>query len=216
MSDFGGGAPPPPPPPSAGGGGPIPQRGLGDILSTAFELYKANFAKLIQLVAIVVVPLALVQAFVRTVAFKPCEPRDINTLEDLNDLVNDCAASSFGRSLLVAAIIGLLTVAIQQLLVGALTRGGAGALLGRAVDVNASYKYAFSRLGGLVGIGAPDRDRRRGRVPAADHPRPDLRGLPVDGDPRVHRRTQGGHGVDVPLVESGLGRVVAHVRRDRS
>jgi hypothetical protein len=152
MSDFGGGAPPPPPPPSAGGGGPIPQRGLGDILSTAFELYKTNFAKLIQLVAIVVVPLALVQAFVRTVAFKPCEPRDINTLEDLNDLVNDCAASSFGRSLLVAAIIGLLTVAIQQLLVGALTRGGAGALLGRAVDVNASYKYAFSRLGGLVGL----------------------------------------------------------------
>ncbi|HYJ59947.1 MAG TPA: hypothetical protein VE032_00605 [Actinomycetota bacterium] len=151
MSDFGG-APPPPPPPSAGGGGQIPQRGLGDILSTAFELYKANFSKLIQLVAIVVVPLALVQAFVRTVAFKPCEPRDITTLEDLEDLVNDCAASSFGRSLLVTAILALITVAIQQLLVGALTRGGAGALLGRVVDVNASYKYAFSRLGGLIGL----------------------------------------------------------------
>ena len=49
--DNGGAAPPPPPPPSAGGGGAIPQRGLGDILTTAFELYRANAAKLITIVA---------------------------------------------------------------------------------------------------------------------------------------------------------------------
>ena len=60
--DNGGAAPPPPPPPSAGGGGAIPQRGLGDILTTAFELYRANAAQLIKIVAIVVVPLTFVLA----------------------------------------------------------------------------------------------------------------------------------------------------------
>ena len=42
--------------------------GLGDILSTAFELYQVNAAKLIQIVAIVVVPLALIQALLLSVA----------------------------------------------------------------------------------------------------------------------------------------------------
>lgn len=151
MSDFGGGAPPPPPPPSAGGGGPIPQRGLGDILSTAFELYKTNFAKLIQLVAMVVIPLALIQAFLVTVAFKPCDPGDVDTLQELGDALESCSGT-FGRSLLVGALTWFIAIAIQQLLLGALTRGGAGAVVGRPVDVNASYRYAFSRLGGLIGL----------------------------------------------------------------
>jgi hypothetical protein len=66
--DDGGMAPPPPPPPSAGGGGAIPQRGLGDILTAAFELYRANAAKLIQIVAIVVIPLTFVSALLTKVA----------------------------------------------------------------------------------------------------------------------------------------------------
>ncbi len=71
MDDSGNfGAPPPPPPPSAGGGGQIPQRGLGDILSNAFELYKANAVKLIQIVAIVVIPLTFILALLTQVALK--------------------------------------------------------------------------------------------------------------------------------------------------
>jgi len=149
MSDFG--TPTPPPPPSAGGGGPIPSRGLGDILTTAFELYKANASKLIQLVAMVVIPLALVQAFIATVAFKPCDPDDVDTLQELSDLVAECTGS-FGRGLLLSALTFFIAIAVQQLLLGALTRGAAGALLGRAVDVQSSYRYAFSRLGGLIGL----------------------------------------------------------------
>src|SRR5262249_60271588 len=91
--DSGGlGAPPPPPPPGAGGGGQIPQRGLGDILSVAFDVYKANAAKLIQIVAIVVVPLTFVLAFLTQVAFKQnCD--NIQTLSD----VNRCVGASDGR-----------------------------------------------------------------------------------------------------------------------
>ena len=152
MDDSGNfGAPPPPPPPSAGGGGQIPQRGLGDILSNAFELYKANAAKLIQIVAIVVIPLTFILALLTQVALKQnCDNPSIN-LQNGNVVVSNCT-SNFGRSLLLSAITAFIGIAIQQLLLGALTRGAAGALLGREVDVSASYRYAFSRLGGLIGL----------------------------------------------------------------
>jgi hypothetical protein len=147
MDDSGGlGAPPPPPPPGAGGGGQIPQRGLGDILSVAFDVYKANAAKLIQIVAIVVVPLTFILALLTQVAFKQnCE--NIQTLGDVNRCVG-----SLGRSLLLGAIAGFIAIAIQQLIQGSLTRGAAGALIGREIDVKGSYQYAFSRLWGLIGL----------------------------------------------------------------
>ena len=148
--DDGGMAPPPPPPPSAGGGGAIPQRGLGDILTAAWELYRANAAKLITIVAIVVLPLTFILALVNTVAFKQtCDASNVETFQDVQDVVNRCTGG-FGRSVFLGAIGWLIAVAIQQLILGAVTRGGAAAVLGRPVDVDASYRYAFSRLGGLI------------------------------------------------------------------
>jgi hypothetical protein len=148
--DDGGTAPPPPPPPSAGGGGAIPQRGLGDILTAAFELYRANAAKLIQIVAIVVIPLTFVLALINTVALKQtCDTNDIQTFQDAQDALNRCTGG-LGRSLLIGAVGWFIAVAIQQLILGAVTRGGAAAVLGRPVDVEGSYRYAFSRLGGLI------------------------------------------------------------------
>jgi hypothetical protein len=150
--DDGGMAPPPPPPPSAGGGGAIPQRGVGDILTAAFELYRTNAAKLIQIVAVVVVPLTFVLALLTQVTFKQsCDANDVQTVQDLQELANRCVGS-VGRSLLIGAIGWFIAVAIQQLILGAVTRGGAAAVLGRPVDVEGSYRYAFSRLGGLIGL----------------------------------------------------------------
>jgi hypothetical protein len=145
---------PPPPPPSAGGGGAIPQRGLGDILTAAFELYRANAAKLIQIVAIVVVPLTFVSALLTKVAFKQsCTEADLQTAQTVQDVVDRCTGTGgYFRGALLAAIGFFIAVAIQQLLAGAVTRGGAAATLGREVDVRASYQYAFSRLGGLIGL----------------------------------------------------------------
>jgi hypothetical protein len=150
--DNGGSAPPPPPPPSAGGGGAIPPRGLGDILSTAFEIYRANAAKLITIVAVVVVPLTFIGALITKVAFaQNCDAPNVQTFQDVQNAVNNCIGSA-GRSYLLGAIGWLIVIAIQQLLLGALTRGGAEAILGRPVDVKGSYEYAFSRLGGLIGL----------------------------------------------------------------
>jgi hypothetical protein len=150
--DDGGMTPPPPPPPSAGGGGAIPQRGLGDILTAAFELYRANAAKLITIVAIVVIPLTFVLTLLTQVAFKQnCDTTNVQTIQDVQNVVNNCVGSA-GRSLLVSAIGWFIAIAIQQLLLGALTRAGALATLGQPVDVDSSYRYAFSRLGGLIGL----------------------------------------------------------------
>lgn len=148
--DDGGMTPPPPPPPSAGGGGAIPQRGLGDILTAAFELYRANAAKLITIVAIVVIPLTFVLSLLTQVAFKQnCDATNVQTIQDVQNVVNNCVGSA-GRSLLVGALGWFIAIAIQQLLLGALTRAGALATLGQPVDVESSYRYAFSRLGGLI------------------------------------------------------------------
>jgi hypothetical protein len=153
--DNGGAAPPPPPPPSAGGGGAIPQRGLGDILTTAFELYRANAAKLIQIVAIVVVPLTFLIALLTTTLSNNVEKAINGITVDPNTgqvAVSTTASTSFGNLILLSLLTGLLSFVIQYLLTGALTRGAAGSLLGRPVDVKASYSYAFSRLLPLIGL----------------------------------------------------------------
>ena len=66
MSDVPGGptppTPPPPPPMMGGPQGGIPPKTVGDILSAAFNIYKANASQLILVVAVVVIPLSLIAA----------------------------------------------------------------------------------------------------------------------------------------------------------
>jgi hypothetical protein len=153
--DDGGMAPPPPPPPSAGGGGAIPQRGLGDILTAAFELYRANAAKLIQIVAIVVVPFTFLIALLTSTLSNNVQDVVNNLHVDPNTgqvTGTTNVSTSFGNVVLLSLLTALLAFVIQYLLTGALTRGAAGALLGREVDVKGSYSYAFSRLLPLIGL----------------------------------------------------------------
>ena len=155
MDNMGGSAPPPPPPPPPEGGGPssgggFAPKGIGEILSTAFELYQKNAAQLIQIVALVVVPLTLVQAYLVTEAIGDAESS--LTVNELTGEVTVNSGGGLGRAILLGIVAGLIGAIISQLLTGALTRGAAGALTGRPVDVGASYRYAFSRLGGLIGL----------------------------------------------------------------
>ena len=75
MTDVPGGpTPPPPPPPPPMMGGPqggIAPKTLGDILSAAFNIYRANASKLVVIVALVVVPLSFLSALITDVAFAP-------------------------------------------------------------------------------------------------------------------------------------------------
>lgn len=149
MSDDTGGfsaPPPPPPPPSAGGGGSLPARGLGDILSAAFEVYKANAAKLIGIVAIVVVPLSLIGALLTKVAFSA------NCTTVANGLVTGkiCEPRN-GAVVLFAAVFGIAIAFVMSFVVqAAIARAAGEATVGDPVDANESYRWGFRHLGSVL------------------------------------------------------------------
>lgn len=149
MDNMGGSAPPPPPPPPPGGGGAgggFAPKGIGDILSTAFDLYQKNAAQLLIIAAIVVVPLTLVEAYLITEAIGSAES-SISVNEATGEV---SVGNGLGRTILLTVVAALIGATISLLLTGALTRGAAGSLIGRPVDVGESYRFAFGRLGGLI------------------------------------------------------------------
>jgi hypothetical protein len=149
MDDSGGfGAPPPPPPPSAGGGGGIPQRGLGDILSAAFDVYKVNASKLITIVAVVVVPLSFISHLFTGVVFKPTT----ETVTIAGQTISTTSTRSFGTFILASLIAAAIAVIISAALQAALVRGAALATVGEPIDVEASYQYGFRRFGSVFWI----------------------------------------------------------------
>jgi hypothetical protein len=147
MDDSGFGAPPPPPPPpSAGGGGQIPQRGVGDIISTAFDIYKANATNLLTIVAIVVVPLSFIGAFLTGVVFAPDKIESIAITGETIEISD----TSFGLAVGGAIVGALIAVVISAVLQAAIMRGAALASVGDPLDVEASYRYGFRRLGSVI------------------------------------------------------------------
>jgi hypothetical protein len=144
MDNSGGFTTPPPPPPPPGGeggaGGPgLPPRGIGEILSTAFEIYKANAQNLLMIVAIIVVPLTFISAFVSGVVFSP----DTDPVTGLDD-------RALGAAILVGLVALIITVIINAVLQAAIMRGAAQGSIGDPVDIDASYKWGFARFGSVL------------------------------------------------------------------
>ena len=176
MSDVPGGPtpppPPPPPPPSAMGGpqGTIPPKSLGEILSAAFNIYKANASKLMLIVAIVVVPLSFISALFTGVIFAGTE----HTVVGTDIVVVDQSFGVFFAGWLIATVIGfIISFVLRQRSCGRPHR--------RRSEIPWTPSKASVRL---QAIGqrhlalAPGRPRDPGRPHPADHPRPDLRGVP--------------------------------------
>jgi hypothetical protein len=143
-----GAPPPPPPPPSAGGGGPLPPRGLGDILTAAFDVYKANAARLIGIVAIVVVPLALLEAISAKVVFAA----------NCNDVPNAITGTSIRVcdsraffTILAGSVIGIAIGFVMTFVVqAAIARAAGEATVGDPVDAGESYRWGFRHLGSVL------------------------------------------------------------------
>lgn len=149
MSDVPGGPTPPPPPPPPGtppGPGGIRPRTLGEILSEAFRIYRENAAKLMVIVAVVVVPLSFVSAVVVRLLGEPEKHR----VKILGQPATIEYSRSFGvtiAALLIGAAIGVIIWAILQ---AAMLRGAAQATIGDPVDVEASYRWGLSRFGSVL------------------------------------------------------------------
>jgi hypothetical protein len=146
MSDVPGGPGLPPPPAVSGGpSGGLPAKTLGQILSQAWDIYRANAAKLLTIVAIVVVPLSLISAILTGVIF---EPEVVRTGQVV--LSTEQLGRSFIGYLFVGAIGGLISVLIAAMLQAATARAAALAAIGDPVDVQTSYRYGFRRLGSVI------------------------------------------------------------------
>jgi glycerophosphoryl diester phosphodiesterase family protein len=151
MSGSGFDTPPPPPPPmpqggSPGGGDPLPTRGLGDILSAAFTIYKAHALQLMVIVAVIVVPLQFIGSLLNGVVFDA----KTETVQSFGRSVQVLEPRSLGLiwlSVLVGVIIAVIITAMLQ---AAVLRAAAQATIGDEVDATESYRFGFRKVGSVI------------------------------------------------------------------
>ena len=123
-----------------GGIAALPPRGIGEILSTAFQLYRRHWRTLVAIAAVVVVPLTLLQYgighWVRTNGQQLHDPAEVST-----------SFWAVASAWLLAALVGLL---LYQVLAGAITRTIATEVAGQDLGLEQSYRFGFARLGPIL------------------------------------------------------------------
>jgi hypothetical protein len=114
--------------------------GIGEILSTAFQLYRRHWRTLLAIAAVVVVPLTLLQyllaALVRTQA-------EVTR----NGVVVETPTWAVGFYGLLAVLAGIL---MYLVLTGAITRAVAAEVAGEDPSLEQSYRFGFHRLGSVL------------------------------------------------------------------
>jgi hypothetical protein len=118
----------------------LPPRGIGEILSAAFQLYRRHWRTLMAIAAVVVVPLTLIQYGIGH-WFR-------SHGEQMRDQV--VVSTSFwavASASLLAALVGLL---LYQVLTGAITRTIAAEVAGQDLDLEQSYRFGLARLGPIL------------------------------------------------------------------
>ena len=113
--------------------------GIGEILSTAFQLYRRHWRTLLTIAAVVVVPITLLHYLVGDL---------VRTQGDTTrNGVVETATWSVGIAGLVAALAGIL---MYLILTGAITRAVAAEVAGQDPTVEQSYRFGFHRLGSVL------------------------------------------------------------------
>jgi hypothetical protein len=115
--------------------------GIGEILNTAFQLYRRHWRRLLAIAAVVVVPLTLLQHLlgdlVRT-------QRETTTYGGVVTVTPTWLGAIAG---LLAALAGIL---MSGVLAGAITRAVAAEVAGEDPSVEQSYRFGFHRLGSVL------------------------------------------------------------------
>jgi hypothetical protein len=122
------------------GGTALPRPlGIGEILSTALQLYRRHWRTLLAIAAVVVVPVTLLQYLVGDLVRSQGETTRNGVVET--------AGWSVGIAGLVAALAGIL---MYLVLTGAITRAVAAEVAGQDPSVEQSYRFGFDRLGSVL------------------------------------------------------------------
>jgi hypothetical protein len=114
--------------------------GIGEILSTAFQLYRRHWQTLLAIAAVVVVPLTLLQYLFGDLVRTQGETTR-------NGLVVETATWAVGIAGLLAALAGIL---MYLVLTGAITRAVAAEVADEDPSVEQSYRFGFHRLGSVL------------------------------------------------------------------
>ena len=121
------------------GGAALPRpMGIGEILSTAFQLYQRHWRTLLAIAAVVVVPFTLLQYLIGDQVRTRGE-------ETANGVVST-SSWAVGIAGLVTALAGMVMFLV---LTGAITRAVAAELAGEDPSLEQSYRFGFH--GGLNG-----------------------------------------------------------------
>ena len=114
--------------------------GIGEILSTALQLYRRHWRTLLTIAAVVVVPITLLHYLLGDLVRTQGETTR-------NGVVVETATWSVGIAGLVAALAGIL---MYLVLTGAITRAVAAEVAGQDPSVEQSYRFGFHRLGSVL------------------------------------------------------------------
>src|SRR4029453_691748 len=114
----------------------LPPRGIGEILSTAFQLYRRYWRTLLPIAALVVVPLTLLEHAIGDWVRRHGQ--------QLQDQVVSTSLWAQAAAWLLAALVGLL---LYQVLTGAITRAIAAEVAGQDLDIEQSYRLGFAPVG---------------------------------------------------------------------
>ncbi|MEX2416784.1 MAG: glycerophosphoryl diester phosphodiesterase membrane domain-containing protein [Actinomycetota bacterium] len=121
-------------------------RGIGDILSAAFEIYKRNWQALVTMVAIVAIPVSLIQYYII---------REL-VLTERTILITEAGevqvTSGFYRSLGASALANLFVLIMTYVLLAAITKAAADDIVGRTPSVGESYRFGFNKFFSVLWI----------------------------------------------------------------
>ena len=136
---------------SAGAGGvELRPRGIGEILSTAFELYTKNWQALVTLVAVVAIPLGLITYFVVDRLIR--KSVTVSSAIGQNGTIVVHTTGDAWRPLLGAGLLQIVAVLITLVLTGAITREAAGVFIGKTFTLGDAYAFGLARLGPILWI----------------------------------------------------------------
>ncbi|HEX5950038.1 MAG TPA: hypothetical protein VFZ96_03460 [Actinomycetota bacterium] len=132
MSQFGDQTELPPPP-------PLRTRGVGEILSAAVDLYGRYWRTLLPLVAVVVIPLSILQ-------YGLAEATRVERVGELS--AEEAVGAGFGW-----LVIWLGSLFFTILVTGAVAWAVAGILVRREPDLGESYRFGLARFWSIVLVG---------------------------------------------------------------
>lgn len=129
-----------PPPP------PLRPRGVGELLSAAFDLYGRFWRTLIPLVAVVVVPLTILQYALDNALWGD----HVRTMTTGGGVEVVLSGKDAWQTAAGGLLLGVITLFVTMLLVGALAWAAAGALVGREPDLGEAYRFGTARMWSIL------------------------------------------------------------------